>query len=54
MGQDGKFEALQGKILEFNGQARMEESTMRGAQVDEELRLDPVEVGRGSERSGAR
>jgi len=30
--KDGKFEALQGKILEFNGQ------------VDEACRLDPVEV----------
>eukprot|EP00434_Breviolum_minutum_P002982 symbB.v1.2.002621.t1/scaffold139.1/size300179/4 len=30
--KDGKFEALQGKIMEFNGQ------------VAEELRLDPVEV----------
>eukprot|EP00930_Biecheleria_cincta_P097447 TRINITY_DN8915_c0_g1_i1.p1 TRINITY_DN8915_c0_g1~~TRINITY_DN8915_c0_g1_i1.p1 ORF type:complete len:761 (+),score=170.13 TRINITY_DN8915_c0_g1_i1:301-2283(+) len=31
--KDGKFEQLQAKILEFNGQ------------VDESLRLDPVEVG---------
>ncbi|CAL1156760.1 unnamed protein product [Cladocopium goreaui] len=30
--KDGKFEALQGKILEFNGQ------------VEEELKLDPIEV----------